>query len=195
MKNIKKYHFNTEKPIVILLNGTSSSGKSTLSMSLKYYFEETTNIEYEIISIDDFLAMSPDEVIYEDDVYEISSDMNRAILAVMKEQKNVIIDHVITSKRIFSQLIHSLREDNIFLIQVTAPLHELKRREKLRGNRPPGNAEAALKYLFPANIYDLKIDTFSLSTEECIYRVETLLSQKPQAVQKALKLTDGDLSV
>ncbi|WP_419150263.1 phosphotransferase-like protein [Lysinibacillus xylanilyticus] len=93
-----------------MLNGTSSSGKSTLSKSLKNYFKEK-NIVYEVISIGDFLAMPPDEKIYEDDVFETSSDMNKAILAAMEEQKSVIIDHIITSKRIFSQLIYGLHKE------------------------------------------------------------------------------------
>ncbi|MGN1095227.1 MAG: hypothetical protein ACI4QR_02445 [Eubacteriales bacterium] len=43
---------------IILLNGPSSSGKSTLSKSLQKMIEEKRNERYEIISIDDFLKMT-----------------------------------------------------------------------------------------------------------------------------------------
>ena len=57
---------------IILLNGPSSSGKSTLAKILKELIEEKRNEKYEIISIDDFLKMTTEDVIYEDDVFEIS---------------------------------------------------------------------------------------------------------------------------
>ena len=78
---------------VILLNGPSSSGKSTLSRNI-----QTILSDYEIISIDDFMKIGEDETIYEDDVYDISGDMCEATLEHLKRGKGVIIDHVITSQ-------------------------------------------------------------------------------------------------
>lgn len=57
---------------IILLNGASSSGKSTLAKALQAKIGERRNERYEIVSIDDFLNMKADEAIYEDDVFEIS---------------------------------------------------------------------------------------------------------------------------
>ena len=57
---------------IILLNGPSSAGKSTLAKALQALIEDKRKERYEIVSIDDFLKMATDDVIYEDDVYEIS---------------------------------------------------------------------------------------------------------------------------
>ena len=57
---------------VILLNGASSSGKSTLAKSLQKYIKDNKKEEYIIVSIDDFLSMTVNEPIYEDDVFGIS---------------------------------------------------------------------------------------------------------------------------
>lgn len=57
---------------IILLNGSSSAGKSTLAKALQALIEDKRKERYEIVSIDDFLKMATDDVIYEDDVYETS---------------------------------------------------------------------------------------------------------------------------
>ncbi|MBW5459317.1 hypothetical protein GPJ60_18185 [Clostridium sporogenes] len=57
---------------VILLNGPSSSGKSTLSIALQKALEYETGEKYGIVSIDYFLDMTINEAIYEEDVFEIS---------------------------------------------------------------------------------------------------------------------------
>ena len=68
---------------VILLNGASSSGKSTLARSLKEYIEYSKKEEYAVISIDDFLDMAVDQPIYEDDVFEISPLLCQKALDVL----------------------------------------------------------------------------------------------------------------
>ena len=54
---------------VILLNGASSSGKSTLAKSLQKYIKDNKKEEYIIVSIDNFLSITVNEPIYEDDVF------------------------------------------------------------------------------------------------------------------------------
>lgn len=60
---------------VILLNGPSSSGKSTLAKALQGLISDKRSERYEVVSIDDFLNMPPSETIYEDDVFNISDDL------------------------------------------------------------------------------------------------------------------------
>ena len=56
MKNIHTGAGNMIKRI-ILLNGPSSSGKSTLANTLQTIIKDEKDIEYGIISIDDFLEI------------------------------------------------------------------------------------------------------------------------------------------
>ena len=92
---------------IILLNGPSSSGKSTLSKTLQQLFK-INNKQYEIVSIDDFMKISTSETIYEDDVFEISQDMCNAAIKLLEKAEGVIVDHVITSERIFKQFINNV---------------------------------------------------------------------------------------
>ncbi|WP_346930521.1 AAA family ATPase [Clostridium sp.] len=160
---------------VILLNGPSSSGKSTFAKVLQTCIKETRNEEYGIVSIDEFLKMTADNAIYEDDVFEISSQLCEKSLEMLKTKQGVIIDHVITSERIFKQLIEILGAYTTILIHVTCPLYELRKRESKRKNRCIGSAEASLEYLFPKDGYNLTIDTFELSAKECSLRIIKLL--------------------
>lgn len=160
---------------VILLNGASSSGKSTLAKSLKKYMKDNKKEEYSIISIDDFLDMTVDEPIYEDDVFEVSQQLCQKALNILKSGHGVIIDHVITSERIYKQLTEALKEYALIKVQVTCPLNELEKREKERKNRCIGSAKASCEYLYPQKGYDLTLNTFELSQKECAEKICELL--------------------
>ena len=159
----------------ILLNGASSSGKSTLARSLQKYIKNNRKEEYIITSIDEFLNMTVDEPIYEDDVFEISPLLCQKALNILKTGQGVIIDHVITSERIYKQLTEILQEYKLIKVQTKCPLNELIRREKERKDRYVGSAEASYEYLYPKEGYDLTLNTFKLSSEECAKRICELL--------------------
>jgi PHD/YefM family antitoxin component YafN of YafNO toxin-antitoxin module len=72
-----------------LLNGPSSSGKSTLANALQVQIAEEKKKVFAVISIDDFLRMSTSETIYEDDVFEISSNMCSKVLEVLEKTDGV----------------------------------------------------------------------------------------------------------
>ena len=160
---------------VILLNGPSSSGKSTLAMALRKLIEEKRNKQYAIVSIDDFLKMTTEETIYEDDIYEISCALCEKVLERLETAPGVIIDHVITSQRIFDQLVKMLCAYPLRLIRVDCPLEVLREREKARKNRCLGSAEASYEYLFPKDGYELTVDTHRMSTAQCALEIYTSL--------------------
>lgn len=133
---------------IILLNGPSSSGKSTLAKALQKLIEEKRNEKFRIVSIDDFLKMTAEDTIYEDDVFEISEKLCEKTMEVLESNPGVVVDHVITSERIFKQLKDKFSPYRLYLIHVTCPLDVLKQRETERKNRCVGSAESSYKYLF-----------------------------------------------
>lgn len=124
-----------------------------------------------IVSIDDHMKISVDETIYEDDVYEISGDMCDAVLRELANCDTVIVDHVITSQRIFRQLTQMLEGYPLCLIHVTCPLEVLRKREIQRHNRCLGSAEASYTYLFPKDGYHLTVDTHEMTTDKCAAQI------------------------
>ena len=121
---------------VILLNGPSSSGKSTLARALQNSILTEANEAYEVV------------------------------LELLEAGYGVIIDHVITRERIFEQLKTSLRSYSILMVNITCPLDILLNRESMRGDRCIGSAEASFKYLYPKEGYDLVVDTGTTAPKE-----------------------------
>ncbi|NLO83958.1 MAG: GNAT family N-acetyltransferase [Clostridiales bacterium] len=154
----------------VLLNGPSSSGKSTISAALQTALRERGK-DFAVVSIDDFLQMDAGEVIYEDDVFEISQTLCDHALLLLKEADGIIIDHVITSQRIFEQLESAFSPFSFFTAKVTGPMDELNRREALRGDRCPGSAASSLEYLYPQDAYDITVDTFAHTPKECALQI------------------------
>ncbi len=156
---------------IILLNGSSSSGKSTLAKALQTVIADKRDERYEIVSIDDFLKMTAEDVIYEDDVFEISDVLCESVLQALEENQGVIIDHVITSERIFYQLTERLSCHHLWLVHVTCPLEVLQKREQERKDRCLGSAESSYTYLFPKEGYNLTVDTHSMTALECANQI------------------------
>ena len=154
---------------VILLNGPSSSGKSTLAKGLQAHLREQMGVEGAIVSIDDFMAkiLGEDESIYEDDVFEISGAMCDEVLRLLDSTPCVIVDHVITSERIFAQLTNAMRAKRLLCVRVECPLEVLLMREQARGNRCAGSAEASYTYLYPKQGYDVCVNTHTMTTVQC----------------------------
>ena len=143
----------------ILLNGPSSSGKSTLAGALQAVLKKKTGVRYRVVSIDDWMETDPMETIYEDDVYAVSGDLCARALEILGTGEDVIIDHVITSERIYRQLAEMLGAYPLRTVRITCPPQVLREREKARGDRCPGSAEASDTYLYPKKGYDLTVDT------------------------------------
>ena len=150
---------------VILLNGPSSAGKSTLSKELQKRLGES-DLESVIISIDDYMVTDPKETIYEDDIYEIMPAMCRDLKEAVRAGKIVIMDHAITSERIFDAFLDAAKDANALTVKVTCDIDILRQREKERGDRCPGSAEASLQYLWPKDGYDLCVDNGKVSAAE-----------------------------
>lgn len=150
--------FNLSDNQLVLLNGPSSAGKSTIAGELQQKLR-TYGTDPVILSIDDYMKISTDEEIWEDDVFEIMPEMCRDITAALKQGKWVIVDHVITSARIHDALMDAAAGFSVTAVLVTCRLETLLKREKERGNRYAGTAEASFRYLYPKEGYDLRIDS------------------------------------
>lgn len=156
---------------VILLNGPSSSGKSTLAEALGMYIKKETDEVYEVVSIDDFLHMAVNEVVYEDDVFASNPQLSERACQVLKDGIGVIIDHVITSERIFKGLMDALHAYPVCLVHVTCPIEILRKREAERKDRNLGTAESSYQHLYPKDGYDVVIDTKETSLNDCVTKI------------------------
>ena len=152
------YYVIRRKPELILLNGPSSAGKSSISRALQQKLRDS-GIKAVLLSLDDYLQMSAEEPIWEDDVYAVTPRMCGDIAAALRAGKTVIVDHVITSPRIHRALLDAAAGFRMKTVLVSCAVEILRRREAERGDRCVGSAEASLQYLYPKTEYDLCLDS------------------------------------
>ena len=143
---------------LVILNGPSSAGKSSIAAELQQQLAAAGK-DPVLLSIDDYMKIAENEEIWEDDVFEIMPDMCRDLTEALREGRWVIVDHVATSERIWQALLDAAEGRPVTSVRVSCSLETLQRREKERGNRFPGSAEASLKYLYPKEGYDLEINS------------------------------------
>lgn len=178
---------------IILLNGASSSGKTSILKSIQNTFEEP----YIDAGIDKFIWMMPKRYLDRplwDDVLGLAVEagesgrilfkgMHHAIAALANNGLNVAADHVLVEKNWWVECASLFHNLPAYLVQVYCPLDVLELREKQRTDRTLGQARAQFSLVHRYDACDLQIDTSLLSVEECTAAIYQMVeSQKsPQA--------------
>lgn len=155
---------------IILLNGVSSSGKSSLAKQL------ATKLEYYFhFSVDDFdlviekmenrntskLIPIPTEVFFHETV-KLFSDKGI----------HLIVDQILHDEETISHLVSVLKEYPVLFVGVHSSVEEIDRREKNRGNRIIGQGRAQLEFVHRQNeTYDIEVDTTETSLEVAAERI------------------------
>ena len=181
-------------PTIIFINGTSSSGKTSLLKVLQKHLKEP----YLDMGIDKFIWMLPKRYLdrpHWDEVLGkavqpgplglvLFSGMHHAIAAAAKRGINVVADHVFVEKAWVDECVALFAEMNAYLIGLHCPLEVLEQREKDRTDRTLGQARAQFDVIHKYTRYDLELDTSKLTTEECVEQVIERLKTPPEAFKQ-----------
>ena len=163
-----------DKGKIILLNGVSSSGKSTLGLAL----QDTLPEKYFLFSQDGFSETWPYKYWKEDadGIYvETMRHMNRTVKMLAESGVNIIIDHLFldngkpgaTGVAVLRDCVECFCGLSVLFVRIDCDYEELERRERWRGDRGVGTAEWQLKELYPKNTYDMIINTSALPIIRC----------------------------
>jgi chloramphenicol 3-O phosphotransferase len=191
----------SKKPgTIILLNGASSSGKSSLVKAVQAVFEEP----YIDAGIDRFLWMLPERYLERplwDQVlglanqagpvgHQLIAAMHQCILALSQSGINVVADHVLIEKSWLYECSDLFAAFPAYFVGVRCPLDVLEQRERARGNRTFGQARLQFPLVHAHEIYDLEVDTALNSPENCAMQIKNfILSGKTPTAFK--RLTEG----
>ena len=153
---------------VIVLNGASSSGKTTLARQLQSKLSQV----YLLCSLDAFWDMTP---------YGIPAGSNnfpnmklalaKSVKALAETGHNVIVDIVFCGQKTYLELTSELELFNLKIIKVECPLVELEKRERARGDRRLGLAKSQYESVHHEVLYDMIINTHINSTEQCAEKI------------------------
>ncbi len=182
---------------IILLNGSSSAGKTTLAQMLQQLLEAP----WQLISLDQFRdglparfrgLNSPDgtpgarglnvlpvdagiervTAIRFGDVGErMLRGMRRAVAAYAREGGNVIVDDLLFEKAFLLDYLEALRGLEVTFVGVRCSLEIVNAREASRPGRFPGTATAHFDKVHAHCVYDVEVDTGSTTPRACAMRV------------------------
>lgn len=179
---------------IIFLNGTSSSGKTSILKSLQDQLQDP----YLDMGIDRFIFMMPKRYLNRplwDDVLgkaaqagtvgmTLVSGMHHAIAAAAQRGNNVIADHVLVEKAWVDECVQLFAGMHAYLIGIRCPLEILEQRERDRKDRTLGQARAQYDVIHRYTHYDLEVDTSILSVEQCAEKIIERLRMPPEAFRR-----------
>jgi|AutmiccommuBRH23_1029490.scaffolds.fasta_scaffold00039_69 chloramphenicol 3-O phosphotransferase len=148
---------------IIVLNGVSSSGKTTIAKELAKILPE-----YFHLSIDDYdYVIEKMEDREKGKLIPVETDIffHRQLKIFSDYGVNLIVDNVIDNEIVLQDFKNSLKGYPVILIAVHCPFEILNRREKERGDRQIGQAAQQLDFVHQNIQYDLEIDTHQQSLE------------------------------
>jgi chloramphenicol 3-O-phosphotransferase len=172
---------------IIFLNGTSSSGKSSLAVKIQEISEE----KFYHVKIDTFCNMVHGKFFnldYINTENSAASAMHNFVLSLARNGENVIVDSVILNQKEnwLKECVELLHDMPVTFVKVSCPLHELERREVKRGDRKIGLSKYQLSNMDFNVTYDLEVNTYENSTEECAKIIinEMMIKNEQNAFKK-----------
>ena len=183
---------NSQAVTVILLNGTSSAGKTSIAKVL----QRLMDVPYLHVPIDSFEDMMPERDIFGEPgsaewqplFNRMLSGFHHSVAALAAAGSNLVVDHLLVQGVVpqnwLAECLDLLAPFTVYFIGVHCPLEELRRRELARGDRGIGQAERQLGRVHRHGVYDLELDTSLLSAEQCALKIKELVGRDahPQAL-------------
>jgi chloramphenicol 3-O phosphotransferase len=164
---------------VVFLNGTSSSGKSSIAAELLKlvpgpYFSVARDAVNSMRSREQTPEFgTPEfEAVFERTVH----GYHRMLAGLASAGNGVIADHVLRPHWL-ADCLEVLRDQEVTFVGVHCPLPELLRREQARGDRPPGLAERQFAVVHAHGDYDFECDTSVHSPRECAQLIADFVAQ------------------
>lgn len=148
---------------IILLNGASSSGKSTLAAALQNTLDEP----FWHYSIDHLIAakilpsarIKSGEFAWPSLRAQFFEGFHRTLPALAGAGNHLIIEHIVETQAWMTRLLELLSGHDVFFVGLHCPLDELERRERARGDRRIGEAKADFETTHTFCRYDFEVDT------------------------------------
>jgi chloramphenicol 3-O phosphotransferase len=147
---------------IILLNGASSSGKSTLARELQNALPEPF-WHYSIDHLRDanvlpMVRIKSGEFPWIAQRPAFFDGFHRSVAAFAAAGNHQIVEHIVETQAWMARLVALLGSFDVFFVGIHCPLEELERRETARGDRRVGEARADLRIIHSFGAYDLELD-------------------------------------
>lgn len=164
---------------VVLLNGVSSSGKSTLARQLLADFETP----WFHMAVDMFGAMRAEQRTREcsqADQREVlrrtRAGFHRAVAGMAQAGNNIVMDHVLSEPWRLQDLLTVMAGIDVVLVGVHCSVADAQERESRRGDRSLGTAIGQIATVHAHRLYDIEVDTSTDTAESCSAQIRNYLN-------------------
>nr|WP_315202988.1 hypothetical protein [uncultured Albidiferax sp.] len=162
-------------PDIILLNGASSSGKSTLARALQLALPEPyLNYSSDLLvdgGIQPNVDRSRSDTAWSWNLLrpKFFQGFHRSIPAFASAGNRIVVEHVVEYDDWLHELVELLGAFSVFYVGVTCPLPQIESRERSRGDRTIGEGRSHIEDgIHTWSSYDLVVDTHAQTTGEIV---------------------------
>ena len=160
---------------IIVLNGTSSAGKTMLATALRPLLPGFSHYASDQLADAGFRPLDPAQRAAGREKF--FDGFHRSIAAFAAAGNDLLVEHIIEEQSWADQLTALLAPFDVFWVGVHAPLEVLEQRERERGDRQAGEARFHLK-THDFCRYDLEVDT-SLGIDEAAAQIVSAWVGRP----------------
>jgi chloramphenicol 3-O phosphotransferase len=148
---------------IILLNGASSSGKSSIARAVQGKIDEP----FWHISIDHLrdagvlplARIRSGEFKWADMRQEFFVGFENSLVAYVNAGNSLIVEYIIEDKEWLKRVARTLDGMDVFFVGIQCPLDVLESREQARGDRPLGDARRDFYTVHDQCAYDLELNS------------------------------------
>ncbi|WP_202873565.1 chloramphenicol phosphotransferase CPT family protein [Kribbella speibonae] len=175
---------------LIFLNGTSSSGKSSIAAELLGSLDGT----WFHLAIDQFHRIRarremPDEAFLS--VFQRTVlGFHRAVAGMASAGNDVVVDHILGEKWRLTDCLTVFDGLPVLFVGVRCALPELERRERDRGNRTIGRAAVQFPIVHEHGVYDVEVESDRYTPAECAAQIRDRLEAGPPTAFDQLRKAD-----
>ncbi|AWN24252.1 chloramphenicol phosphotransferase [Deinococcus irradiatisoli] len=148
---------------IILLNGASSAGKSTLCRALQSALPEPfLYFALDLLLFSGVVPRRPEPAgafAWAEQRPRLFAGYHRCLAAMAGVGNNLVADYVLEEQASLDDLKRVLSPYDVFFVGVHCPLPELERRERARGDRRIGDARSDFARVHTFGGYDLEVDS------------------------------------
>ena len=177
---------------IIVINGPSSSGKTTLAFAL----QKRLDLPFIRFSFDLFIdhkafpleQIKSGKFSWERMRPSVFRGLHQCLPALATAGNNIIFDHIIETKAWLYELVSLISELDVFFVGLHCSLPELERREIQRGDRRRGEARQDLETVYSIPTYDLEMNSEHLLEENVAFLIQAWKERKrPSALDKIIE--------
>ena len=144
---------------IILINGASSAGKSTLAAAVRDQLPEPfLRFSFDLF-IDSYALPKVEKSEWQRIRPTVFAGYHRCWPALAGAGNNLVIDHIIEEQEWRDDLLDLLTGFDVFCVGLHCSLEELERRELARGDRGAGDARRDFESVHKFMIYDLELNS------------------------------------